>query len=63
MEKIVRKDKIIKQKGDDIIKYIDREIVKKEEVIKYIENCPVPKDIIDAHNAAATLNKAAEAKK
>ena len=63
VEKIVQKDKIIKQKGDDIIKYIDREIVKKEEVIKYIENCPVPKDIIDAHNAAATLNKAAEAKK
>ena len=24
---------------------------------------PIPKDIIDAHNAAATLNKAIEAKK
>jgi len=62
-EKIVTKTKVIKEKGDDIIKYVDREIVKKEEVIKYIENCPVPKDIIDAHNAAATLNDAAKDKK
>lgn len=62
-EKIVNKTKIIKQKGDDIIKYVDREVVKKEEIIKYIEQCPVPKDIIDAHNAAAQLNSAAEGKK
>ena len=62
-EKVVNKTKVIKQKGDDIIQYVDREIVKKEEIIKYIESCPVPKDIIDAHNAAAQLNKAAEAKK
>jgi len=57
VEKIVHKEKVIKEKGDNIIKYIDREIVKKEEVIKYIENCPVPKDIIDAHNAAAAMGK------
>jgi hypothetical protein len=53
-EKIVEKTKVIREKGKDIIQYIDKEIVKKEEVIKYIENCPVPKDVID------TLNKAAE---
>ena len=53
-EKVVEKTKIIREKGRDIIKYIDKEIVKKEEVIKYVENCPVPKDVID------TLNKAAE---
>ncbi len=57
VEKIVQKDKIIKQKGDDVIKYIDREVVKKEEIIKYVENCPVPKDIVDAHNAAAAMGK------
>ena len=62
-EKIVTQTKVVKEKGKDIIQYIDREIVKKEEVVKYIENCPVPKDIIDAHNAAATLNKATEVKK
>lgn len=59
-EKIVEKTKVVREKGKDIIKYVDREIVKNEEVIKYIENCPVPKEIIDIHNQAATLNKAAE---
>ena len=58
-EKVVEKTKVIREKGRDIIKYVDKEIVKKEEVIKYIENCPVPKDIIDLHNQAAELNKGA----
>jgi hypothetical protein len=62
-EKIVTKTKIIKEKGQDIVNYIDREVVKKEEIIKYIEQCPVPKEIIDLHNQAAELNKAAEGKK
>ncbi len=62
-EKVVTQTKVVKEKGKDIIQYIDREVVKKEEVVKFIENCPIPKDIIDAHNAAATLNKAIEAKK
>jgi hypothetical protein len=53
-EKIVEKTKVIREKGQEIIKYIDKEVVKKEEVIKYIENCPIPKDVID------TINKAAE---
>lgn len=58
-EKIVEKTKVIREKGRDIIKYIDKEVVKKEEVIKYVENCPVPKDIVDLHNQAAELNKGA----
>jgi len=58
-EKIVEKTKVIREKGKDIIKYIDKEVVKKEEVVKYIENCPVPKEIIDLHNQATELNKAA----
>jgi len=62
-EKIVTKTKIIKEKGKDIINYVDREVVKKEEIIKYIEQCPVPKEIIDLHNQAVDLNKAAEGKK
>ena len=48
-EKIVTKTKVIKEKGQDII--------------KYVEQCPVPKEIIDLHNQAAELNKAAEGKK
>ena len=75
-EKIVEKTKVIREKGRDIIKYIDKwntkevikevegpERIKREEVIKYIENCPVPKEFIDIHNQAAELNKAAEVKK
>ena len=58
-EKIVEKTKVIREKGKDIIKYIDKEVVKKEEVVKYIENCPVPKEIINLHNQATELNKAA----
>jgi hypothetical protein len=61
-EKIVTQTKVIREKGKDIIKYIDKEVVKTEEVIKYVENCPVPKAIIDIHNDAAILNKAAEPK-
>jgi phosphoribosylanthranilate isomerase len=69
-EKIVEKTKIVKEKGRDIIQYIDRwntkeiikevegpERVRREEVIKYIENCPVPKEIVDIHNQAAGLDK------
>jgi hypothetical protein len=58
--KVIEKTKVVKEKGEDIIKFVDREVVKKEEVIKYIENCPVPKDIIDAHNAATEMNKAVD---
>lgn len=62
-QKIVEKTKIIKGKTEYITQYLDREVVKKEEIIKYIEQCPVPKEIIDIHNQAADLNKAAEGKK
>lgn len=62
-EKVIEKTKIVREKGKDIIQYVDREVVKKEEIIKYIEQCPVPKEIIDLHNQATELNKAAEGKK
>jgi hypothetical protein len=62
-EKIVEKTKIVREKGRDIITYVDREVIKKEEIVKYIEQCPVPKEIIDIHNQAAEMNKAAEGKK
>jgi flagellar biosynthesis component FlhA len=75
-EKVVEKTKIVRERGQDIIKYVDKwntkEIVKevqgperirREEVIKYIENCPVPKEMIDLHNQAVDVNRAAEGKK
>ena len=58
-EKVIEKTKVIKGNTEYITQYVDREVIKKEEIIKYIENCPVPKEIIDIHNQAAELNKAA----
>lgn len=64
------KGKVIREKGDTIIKYVDRykdrevlktiegpERVRVEEVIKYVENCPIPKELIDLHNKAAQKEK------
>ena len=62
-QKIVEKTKVIKGKTEYITQYLDREVVKKEEIVKYIEKCPVPKEIIDIHNQAAEMNKAAEGPK
>jgi hypothetical protein len=62
-EKVVEKTKVIKGKTEYITQYLDREIVKNQEIIKYIENCPVPKEIINIHNQAVDMNKAAEGPK
>jgi hypothetical protein len=62
-QQVVEKTKVIKGKTEYITQYLDREVVKKEEIIKYVEQCPVPKEIIDIHNQAAELNKAAEGPK
>jgi hypothetical protein len=62
-EKVVFRDRVVKERGETLIQYVDREIVKKEEVVKYIENCPVPAEIIDVHNQAAQLNAAAKGEK
>jgi energy-coupling factor transporter transmembrane protein EcfT len=74
-EKVVYKDRVIKEKGQEIIKYVDRykdrevlkeipgpERVRVEEVIKYVESCPVPKELLDIHNQAATMKKREEKK-
>lgn len=45
--KIVTKTQIIKEKGDEIVKYVDREIV------KYDNTCVIPKEVVDTINKAA----------
>ncbi len=45
--KYVTKREVIKQRGEEQIRYIDREI------IKYNEICKIPKDVITIHNNAA----------
>ncbi len=75
-EKIVKQKEYIKGKTETITKYVDRfvdrEVIKEiqgpervrvEEIVKYVESCPVPKELIDLHNQATQLNKAAEGAK
>jgi L-lactate permease len=52
--KVVTKIQVIKEAGEEIIKYID----KNNEIIKFVENCPLPKEVIGIHNSAALMNKA-----
>ena len=51
--KTVKKLELVRTRGDDIINYVDREVVKDREVIKFVENCPIPQIIVNTHNAAA----------
>ncbi len=54
VEKVITKQQLVKQRGEDIIKYVDREVVKNQEVVKYIEQCPkLPNEIVDTINKAA----------
>ena len=45
--KVITKQQVVKEKGQDIIKYIDREVV------KYDNTCVLPKELLEAHNKAA----------
>ena len=60
--RVVTQTKLVTQRGQDIIKYVDREVVKNQEVIRFVENCPIPEIIVNTHNAAA-LNHPIEEKK
>jgi hypothetical protein len=62
-EKVIEKTKVIQGKTEYITQYVDREVIKKEEIIKYIEKCPIPKEIINIHNQAAEMNRATEGPK
>lgn len=50
VEKIVTDTQVIRTKGKTITEYVDRE------VIKYENKCPLPVEVIRAHNAAATMD-------
>lgn len=52
--KVVTQTKVVKEKADTLIQYVDRE------VIKEIENCRVPAEALSVHNEAARLNQAIE---
>ena len=51
VEKIVTKTQVIKQRGQDIVRYVDREVV------KYDTTCVIPKEFVVIHNKAAEAPK------
>ena len=58
LEKVVTKTQYVKGKTEYITRYLDREVVKNSEVIKFIEQCPaIPQAILKSHNEAATIRK------
>ena len=51
VEKTVVKTQVIRERGQDIVKYVDREVV------KYDTTCIIPKEFVAAHNKAAEAPK------
>jgi len=49
--KIINKTEVIKTKGEDVIKYIEKEVV------KYNDRCEIPNQLVDALNKAAEQPK------
>lgn len=47
VEKVVYQEKVVREKGKDIIQYVDREVV------KFDNRCEIPPSFIDTHNRAA----------
>lgn len=52
VEKIVIKDKIIKEKADEVVKYIDKEIIKYDTKFVSGGECEIPQEFIKAINDA-----------
>lgn len=46
VEKVVTKRELVRVQGNEIIKYVDRE------VIKHDNSCKIPESVVDAHNRA-----------
>ena len=46
--KVVTKTQVVRQRGETVIQYVDREVVKID------QQCKVPQEFVNAHNQAAT---------
>lgn len=51
VQKTLVKTQIVRERGQDIVRYVDREI------IKYDATCIIPKEFVTAHNKAAESPK------
>jgi len=57
VEKIIVKKQIVKEKSEEVIKYIDREVVKYDTKFIKGEDCELPNEFFDALNQAAGVEK------
>jgi len=57
VEKIVKKTEYITRRGQDIVQYVDREVVKYDTKFAPGGQCEIPKEFIEAHNRAAEAPK------
>jgi len=57
VERVVNKVQIVKTRGEDIVKYVDREVVKYDTKFAPGGICEIPKEFIKAHNDAAEAPK------
>ena len=55
--KVVTKTQVIRTRGADIVKYVNREIVRYDEKFAKGGICEIPQEFIKAHNSAAEAPK------
>jgi hypothetical protein len=55
--KVITKTQLIKERGEEIIKYVDKEIVKYDTKFLPGGECEIPKEFIVLHNKAAEAPK------
>jgi hypothetical protein len=51
VQKTIIKTQVVRERGQDIVRYVDRE------VIKFDTNCIIPKEFVTVHNKAAEAPK------
>ena len=55
--KVITKTQVVRTRGEDIIRYVDREIIKYDTKFAPGGQCEIPKEFIKAHNDAAEAPK------
>lgn len=55
--KVITKTQVVKTRGQDIVRYVDREIIKYDEKFAKGGVCEIPQEFVKAHNDAAEAVK------
>ena len=57
VEKVIVKTKVVKERGDEVVKYVDREVIKYDVKFAPGGECEIPKEFVKAHNDAIGVVK------